>query len=58
MLDLSELAVCSIDEMIRKRGQLTDELAMLDRLIEHIRLSGATRARLRSRATMPSKSME
>jgi hypothetical protein len=58
MLNLSELAVCDINEMIRKRGQLTDELAMLDTLIEHIQLFGATRARPCNRAAMHSKSLE
>jgi hypothetical protein len=37
MLDLVELAVSSADELIKKRCQLVEELALLDALIEHVR---------------------
>lgn len=36
MRDLLELAVSSDDELMKKRRQLVEELAILDAVIEHV----------------------
>jgi hypothetical protein len=36
MIDLNELAVASVEDLIKKRRQLAEGLAILDMLIRHI----------------------
>jgi hypothetical protein len=42
MLDLAELAVSSFDELVKKRRELSDELAMLDTVLERLHQAHAT----------------
>ena len=55
MLDLAKLAVSSFDELIEKRRELSNELAILDTLLEHLHQAEGRRSGTAGRGFMSTR---